>query len=211
MLDDASPDAMPAPVQRQVSGDAPPRRVLDDAAVRSADGGTVPTRVLPEQSALTRARSRMDRALAVARDTPAGDIPVGAVVFGPSGTPIAAATNRRQADNDPTAHAEVLALRAAAEKLGRWRLEDCELVVTLEPCVMCAGAAVAARVWRVGTENRGMRVIRGCGARARGFVRARGAWRGGRVRKSAANSQLLFRLAAVISGTVVPVSFTNVS
>lgn len=146
MLDDASPDAMPAPVQRQVSGDAPPRRVLDDAAVRSADGGTVPTRVLPEQSALTRARSRMDRALAVARDTPAGDIPVGAVVFGPSGTPIAAATNRRQADNDPTAHAEVLALRAAAEKLGRWRLEDCELVVTLEPCVMCAGAAVAARV-----------------------------------------------------------------
>lgn len=146
MLDDASPDAMPAPVQRQVSGDAPPRRVLDDAAVRSADGGTVPTRVLPEQSALTRARSRMDRALAVARDTPAGDIPVGAVVFGPDGEPVAAATNRRQADNDPTAHAEVLALRAAAEKLGRWRLEDCELVVTLEPCVMCAGAAVAARV-----------------------------------------------------------------
>lgn len=146
MLDDASPDAMPASVQRQVPDDASPRRVLDDAAVRSADGGTVPTRVLPEQSALTRARSRMDRALAVARDTPAGDIPVGAVVFGPSGTPIAAATNRRQADNDPTAHAEVLALRAAAEKLGRWRLEDCELVVTLEPCVMCAGAAVAARV-----------------------------------------------------------------
>ncbi|MDK8845640.1 nucleoside deaminase [Corynebacterium sp. MSK297] len=88
----------------------------------------------------------MDRALAAARDTPAGDIPVGAVVFGPDGEPVAAATNRRQVDNDPTAHAEVLALRAAAEKLGRWRLEDCELVVTLEPCVMCAGAAVAARV-----------------------------------------------------------------
>ena len=145
MLDDAAAGASPH-LMRRVPGDASPRRVLDDAAVRSADGGTVPTRVLPEQSALTRARSRMDRALAVARDTPAGDIPVGAVVFGPSGTPIAAATNRRQADNDPTAHAEVLALRAAAEKLGRWRLEDCELVVTLEPCVMCAGAAVAARV-----------------------------------------------------------------
>ena len=103
-------------------------------------------RALPEQAAVRQARSRMDEALAAARTAPAGEVPVGAVVFGPSGTPIAAATNRRQADNDPTAHAEVLALRAAAEKLGRWRLEDCELVVTLEPCVMCAGAAVAARV-----------------------------------------------------------------
>lgn len=151
MLDDAAVDAVPGDAAagaspRRVPGDAGTRVASGVAGARSADGGTAPTRVLPEQSALTRARSRMDRALAAARDTPAGDIPVGAVVFGPSGTPIAAATNRRQADNDPTAHAEVLALRAAAEKLGRWRLEDCELVVTLEPCVMCAGAAVAARV-----------------------------------------------------------------
>ena len=147
MLDDAAAGASPRPMRR-VPGDATERRVLDDAdaAARVASGGTTTTRVLPEQSALTRARSRMEHALAAARDTPTGDIPVGAVVFGPDGTPIAAATNRRQADNDPTAHAEVLALRAAAEKLGRWRLEDCELVVTLEPCVMCAGAAVAARV-----------------------------------------------------------------
>lgn len=145
MLDDAAAGAAPRPMRR-VPGDASPRRVLDDAAVRSEPGGAPPPRVLPEQSALTRARARMEHALAAARDTPAGDIPVGAVVFGPDGTPIAAATNRRQADNDPTAHAEVLALRAAAEKLGRWRLEDCELVVTLEPCVMCVGAAVAARV-----------------------------------------------------------------
>ena len=103
-------------------------------------------RALPEQAAVRQARSRMDEALAAARTAPAGEVPVGAVVFGPSGTPIAAATNRRQADHDPTAPADVRALRAAAEKLGRWRLEDCELVVTLEPCVMCAGAAVAARV-----------------------------------------------------------------
>ncbi|WP_454979236.1 nucleoside deaminase [Corynebacterium propinquum] len=137
MLDDASPDAMPASVQRQVPDDASPRRGAAHAT---------PSPALPEQSALTRARFRMDHALAVAHTAPAGDIPVGAVVFGPDGEPVAAATNRRQADNDPTAHAEVLALRAAAEKLGRWRLEDCELVVTLEPCVMCAGAAVAARV-----------------------------------------------------------------
>lgn len=151
MLDDAVVDAVPDDatarwVQRRGLDDARARVAPDGTGTHSAPDGTATTRVLPEHSALTRARSRMDRALAAARDTPAGDIPVGAVVFGPSGTPIAAATNRRQADNDPTAHAEVLALRAAAEKLGRWRLEDCELVVTLEPCVMCAGAAVAARV-----------------------------------------------------------------
>lgn len=144
MLDDAAADGG----ARRVLGDADAaaRVAAGDSETHSEPGGTTTTRVLPEQSALTRARARMEHALAAARDTPAGDIPVGAVVFGPDGTPIAAATNRRQADNDPTAHAEVLALRAAAEKLGRWRLEDCELVVTLEPCVMCAGAAVAARV-----------------------------------------------------------------
>lgn len=144
MLDDAA--ARSAPDAALGGADAAARVTAGDSETNSEPGGAPPPRVLPEQSALTRARSRMEHALAAARDTPAGDIPVGAVVFGPSGTPIAAATNRRQADNDPTAHAEVLALRAAAEKLGRWRLEDCELVVTLEPCVMCAGAAVAARV-----------------------------------------------------------------
>lgn len=144
MLDDAA--ARSAPDAALGGADAAARVTAGDSETNSEPGGAPPPRVLPEQSALTRARARMEHALAAARDTPAGDIPVGAVVFGPSGTPIAAATNRRQADNDPTAHAEVLALRAAAEKLGRWRLEDCELVVTLEPCVMCAGAAVAARV-----------------------------------------------------------------
>lgn len=88
----------------------------------------------------------MRRALEVARTTPAGDVPVGAVVYAPDGEELAAATNRRDADGDPTAHAEVLALRAAAKACGDWRLTDCELVVTLEPCPMCAGALVGARV-----------------------------------------------------------------
>jgi tRNA(adenine34) deaminase len=78
-----------------------------------------------------------------------GDVPVGAVVVGPDGAVVGEGPNAREADGDPTAHAEVLALRAAARTLGRWRLEDCTLVVTLEPCLMCAGAIVLARVPRV--------------------------------------------------------------
>jgi tRNA(adenine34) deaminase len=78
-----------------------------------------------------------------------GDVPVGAVVLGPDGEVVGAGRNRREADADPTAHAEVLALRAASEALGRWRLDDCTLVVTLEPCLMCAGATVLARVPRL--------------------------------------------------------------
>jgi tRNA(adenine34) deaminase len=74
-----------------------------------------------------------------------GDVPVGAVVVH-NGVIIAARHNEREATNDPTAHAEVLALRDAAQHLGRWRLDDCDLVVTLEPCVMCAGALISARV-----------------------------------------------------------------
>ena len=78
-----------------------------------------------------------------------GDVPVGAVVYGPDGTELAAACNAREATGDPTAHAEVLALRAAADIVGEWRLSGCTLVVTLEPCTMCAGALVLARVDRV--------------------------------------------------------------
>jgi tRNA(adenine34) deaminase len=74
-----------------------------------------------------------------------GDVPVGAVVVH-NGVIIAARHNEREATNDPTAHAEVLALRDAAQHLGRWRLDDCDLVVTLEPCVMCAGALLNARI-----------------------------------------------------------------
>jgi tRNA(adenine34) deaminase len=78
-----------------------------------------------------------------------GDIPIGAVVIGPNGDVIARSGNAREALQDPTAHAEIRALREAALVLGRWRLTDCTLVVTLEPCPMCAGAAVMSRVSRV--------------------------------------------------------------
>ena len=74
-----------------------------------------------------------------------GDVPVGAVVVH-DGQIISARHNEREATGDPTAHAEILALRDAATALGRWRLNDCTLVVTLEPCVMCAGALINARV-----------------------------------------------------------------
>jgi len=89
--------------------------------------------------------------LALAEAGRAGpDVPVGAVVLAPDRTTVlAAAHNEREASGDPTAHAEVLALRRAASALGEWRLVDCTLVVTLEPCVMCAGALVQSRVDRV--------------------------------------------------------------
>jgi tRNA(adenine34) deaminase len=78
-----------------------------------------------------------------------GEIPIGAIVLDASGRTIAAAHNSREADADPTAHAEILALRAAAERLGTWRLDGCTLVVTLEPCPMCAGAVVMSRIQRL--------------------------------------------------------------
>ena len=77
------------------------------------------------------------------------DVPIGAVVLSPDGTVIGRGRNVREADHDPTGHAEVVALRRAALARGAWRLEGCTLVATLEPCTMCAGAAVLARVARV--------------------------------------------------------------
>jgi tRNA(adenine34) deaminase len=92
----------------------------------------------------------MRLALTEARLAPAtGDVPIGAVVLGPEGTVIGAGHNAREADGDPTAHAEVLAIRAAAAVLGTWRLGGCTLVVTLEPCTMCAGAVTLARFDRL--------------------------------------------------------------
>lgn len=91
----------------------------------------------------------MARALAAARDAAqAGEVPVGAVVTH-AGQVIATAANAPRALNDPTAHAEILAIRAAAAQLGRDRLEDCDLWVTLEPCAMCAGAIAHARISRL--------------------------------------------------------------
>jgi tRNA(adenine34) deaminase len=81
--------------------------------------------------------------------TETGDVPIGAVVVSASGDVLARGRNVREADADPTGHAELIALRAAAAARGEWRLTGCTLVVTLEPCTMCAGAAVLARVDRV--------------------------------------------------------------
>ena len=78
-----------------------------------------------------------------------GDVPIGAVVLDASGAVVGRGRNVREADADPTGHAEVVALRAAAAARGEWRLEGCTLVVTLEPCTMCAGALVLSRVDRV--------------------------------------------------------------
>jgi len=91
------------------------------------------------RAALDEARAAVD----------SGDVPVGAVILDPSGTVIARGRNRREADGDPTAHAEIVAIRAAARSLGEWRLDGLTLVVTLEPCTMCAGAITAARLSRV--------------------------------------------------------------
>jgi tRNA(adenine34) deaminase len=87
----------------------------------------------------------MRRALAVASSFPE-DVPVGAVVVDADGVELAAAGNEREATGDPTAHAEILVLRRAALLTGSWRLTGCTLVVTLEPCTMCAGALTLARV-----------------------------------------------------------------
>ena len=90
-------------------------------------------------AALEQARAALDT----------GDVPIGAVVMDAGGAVIGAGRNVREARADPTGHAEVVALRAAAAGRGEWRLDGCTLVVTLEPCTMCAGAAVLARVERV--------------------------------------------------------------
>ena len=83
------------------------------------------------------------------------DVPVGAVILDDAGTVIARARNRREIDHDPTAHAEIVAIRQAAHALGSWRLTGLTLVVTLEPCTMCAGAVTAARLaqWSTGPKT----------------------------------------------------------
>ena len=84
-----------------------------------------------------------------ARATEHADVPVGALVVDAAGCELSRAHNRREIDADPTAHAELLALRLAASRRGHWRLDDCTLFVTLEPCAMCAGAMVNARLGRL--------------------------------------------------------------
>ena len=92
----------------------------------------------------------MRSALRIAEEAQGGgDVPVGAVVVDASGVLLGQGHNRREVDADPTAHAEIVALRAAAAARGQWRLTGCTLVVTLEPCTMCAGAIAAARLDRL--------------------------------------------------------------
>ena len=88
----------------------------------------------------------MRTALAVAQNALASeDVPVGAIIVNKLGEIIATGHNERELRNDPTAHAEIVAIRRATEKLGKWRLEDCTIIVTLEPCAMCAGAIAQTR------------------------------------------------------------------
>jgi tRNA(adenine34) deaminase len=90
----------------------------------------------------------MREALAEARAS-GEDVPVGAVVLDEAGTVLGRGHNEREADADPTAHAEIVAIRAAGQARGNWRLDDCTLIVTLEPCTMCAGAVLAGRLRRL--------------------------------------------------------------
>ncbi|WP_221586174.1 tRNA adenosine(34) deaminase TadA [Microbacterium sp. G2-8] len=92
----------------------------------------------------------MRRAIALAADAgAAGEVPVGAVVVDGDGAIIGEGRNRREETHDPSAHAEVVAMREAAERSGSWNLDGCTLVVTLEPCVMCAGTLLQARISRL--------------------------------------------------------------
>src|SRR5471032_2540232 len=97
------------------------------------------TRLPPMDQALAEARAAAER----------GEVPIGAVIVGPDGTVLARAGNRTEADRDPTAHAEMLVIRAAAARLGAPRLVECDLYVTLEPCPMCAQAISFARLRRL--------------------------------------------------------------
>jgi tRNA(adenine34) deaminase len=92
--------------------------------------------------------SLMHGAIEIAAES-GGDVPVGALLVDPNGQILASAHNQKEKDSDPSAHAEILAIRRAGQLRGDWRLSDLTLVVTLEPCVMCAGAILAARIGRV--------------------------------------------------------------
>lgn len=130
-----------------------PRGVGMLHALRDGPGALGPTlrRVSHHPGLMPLDEPMMRAALELAQEAArAGEAPIGAVIYETeSGTLLAGARNTREAENDPTAHAEVLALREAAAVLGDWRLNRCTLVVTLEPCCMCAGAIVNARVGRV--------------------------------------------------------------
>jgi tRNA(adenine34) deaminase len=92
----------------------------------------------------------MQQAIAIAQEVKSSaDVPVGALIINNAGEILSSGKNEREKDNDPTAHAEILAIKRAGEKLGSWRLDDLTLFVTLEPCVMCAGAILQSRLKRL--------------------------------------------------------------
>jgi tRNA(adenine34) deaminase len=92
----------------------------------------------------------MQQAISLAQEVKSsGDVPVSALIVNEVGEIVSLGKNEREKDNDPTAHAEILAIRRAGEKLGSWRLDDLTLIVTLEPCVMCAGAILQSRLKRL--------------------------------------------------------------
>ena len=101
------------------------------------------------EPAMREALAEASAASSVAGPASSADVPVGAVILDAAGTVLARGRNRREADGDPTAHAEIVAIRAAAQAVGGWRLDGLTLVVTLEPCTMCAGAITAARLSRL--------------------------------------------------------------
>ena len=95
-------------------------------------------------------QSLMQQAIAIANEVKSSDdVPVGALIVNDAGEILSSGKNEREKDNDPTAHAEIVAIRGASEKLGSWRLDDLTLIVTLEPCVMCAGAILQSRLKRL--------------------------------------------------------------
>jgi len=95
-------------------------------------------------------QSLMQQVISLAQEVKSsGDVPVGALIVNEAGEVLSSGKNEREKDNDPTAHAEILAIRRAGEKLGSWRLDDLTLIVTLEPCVMCAGAILQSRLKRL--------------------------------------------------------------
>ena len=92
----------------------------------------------------------MQQAISLAQEVKSsGDVPVGALIVNEAGEILSSGKNEREKDNDPTAHAEIVAIRKACDKIGSWRLDDLTLVVTLEPCVMCAGAILQSRIKRL--------------------------------------------------------------
>ncbi len=92
----------------------------------------------------------MQQAISIAQEVKSsGDVPVGALIVNDVGEILSSGKNERERDNDPTAHAEIVAIRKASEKIGSWRLDDLTLIITLEPCVMCAGAILQSRIKRL--------------------------------------------------------------